>query len=113
VIAARSAGVAALAIITGCSASAEPAECVAKIAELERERADYVERTIARLKQPEPNPEGATLENQAKFADFMTEIEFRENRIKVERLRCPEVLPKVDPNTPVPVARRRTDAADQ
>jgi hypothetical protein len=110
----RCVSVAVLAVPMGCSASPEPlAECAAKISELERERAEYVEQTTAQLKELELEAEGAALSNQGKFADFMTGIEFRENRIKIERLRCPEATDTVDRQTPVEIPLRSDDAQDR
>lgn len=103
-----------LATLVSCSAAPEqPSECLARIADVERQRDEYVERTTPQLKQLETKDEGALLENQQAFADFMTELDGFENRILVERLRCPEALPKVDPEAPVPVARRRSDVPNE
>jgi hypothetical protein len=114
VIAARSSIALGLATLMGCSASEPQSDCVVRIAELERERAEYVERVMPELQRLQVKLDNGypPLESQGEFADFMTEIEFRENLIRTERLRCPEAPPMADPDA-APEVRMRDNAPDQ
>jgi len=98
------------AVLLGCSASEPQSDCVAKIAELERERAAYVEQAMqelgrvrAKVDTEDPSPEDM---------EFATELDFRENRINVERVRCPEAPRTTEPTT-APEVRTSNDAPDR
>jgi hypothetical protein len=112
--------------LAGCSPATAEDACLKRIEALSQERDAHIQQDVAKLRAMATKSENGqlSLEEQAVYADFMAEVEQRENWLNAEIQRCPEArerfgpaldgsIPVLAPASPPRSSEENTDAPNR